>query len=315
MLYPEWRIGRGYEDRWPQIRVEKPPELLEKMGVWIGPPVHFAESRIVKPLKYTPVEVDVKWDHLPPWLKGAPVTLREILPGVPFAVRSRAAQTGVHCTFSFVEGNKAKIDIAVYGGRPLKIKEGQEIGCFFYPCKERLITGKNLVDSIGNELSIDGEYRKDWVLVDEEGRIISIDEDTATGIGLRLKEERYYPEKGEPINILGNVPGGIGYREYLDNYVLVKIPKGERRGFWVTETRAGLYLPFNHTGLLNPGVYRTFGEMKMIKDDRYRHVGSPVLKGGETNWPIRAEIINGEGEFYGNMWVIMRLYSGKDVSF
>jgi len=319
---PLFKGERGLYEPWPRI-----PEsnVLKDLGVWISPEICSAEEKIIGHGHNT-LLVHLSSEHFPPWLEH--ITYEEALPSLPVAIRSRAAQLGVDCplvTCVGIEGERirAEMNLRVYGQRPLIIHSGHEIGCFFQASPKRLLTDEALVGSIGNRISLDGTYGKDWILIGPDYNPIPLDSNQAIGLGLRLEPERYYPEKGEPVDILGKLPLGYqSYREFLDNEVLIEIPENDQPPFWVTQTACSMYIPPGYTGILNPHVRTITAD----GDDIFpEHVRSTLIKGGETNWPIRIEIISPpliekdqtlpDFASYREMWALIHFFSSKHPTF
>lgn len=277
---------------------------------WVGEDFVSAEDKIIKPQQVSHLILSFKPENLPlPFLQLKPIAEAVGMELDIFtSIRSRGTQAGFILTHSSEEeivsavpGESAqlKMGIRVLGGRPIGIREGQRIACFYSPMRLTPLDGQEIIVEKHwhpGGLEALGEYNQDWFFVDKNAQPLEYKQfSEAVALGLPLKPELFYiPQGEEPIYIFDERIRD--FRSFLDTQLLQPIPPGTRPEFLVGETRAGMRLRTFFDGV--PYCYLFFNGV-LGRDVWSRKRGivvseqlqSTLIRCDQTeDWPIRVEL-------------------------
>lgn len=305
---------------------------------WVGEDFVSAEDKIIKPQQASHLILNFKPENLPlPLLQ-----LKLIVEAVGMeldlftSIRSRGTQAGFIFTHSseeeivsVVPGESAelKMGVRVLGGRPIGIREGQRIACFYSPMRLTSFDGQEILSEKHwrpGGFEILGNYNQDWFFVDKNSQPLEHQQYAeAVALGLPLKPELFYiPEGEEPIYIFDeNIPDS---RSFLDDQLLQPIPPEARPEFLVGETKAGMRLKTFFDGLsyshliFNGVLGRDVWSRKrgIVVSEQLQ---STLIRGDQTeDWPIRVELWPYEPNLHlypEDLYVTLKIYRSWRDSF
>lgn len=207
------------------------------------------------------------------------------------------------------------------GPRTLLGEAGDGVANVYTEIGANLLSGKTLRNTIGNGISIDGTYGKDWSFIDDEGNLQHANSAQIGGLALRVSNARYGVTAGPPIHVFDKHI--TDYRGYLSKHrILMPIQPGDNPDFWVGETTAPI--------TIDPGINALLYDLMAGGGSLFQTL-SFHIKGGQTNgWQIRVEACADSGmmdigplsfgedadnqepvDYERDLWVRMNIYQDK----
>lgn len=218
---------------------------------------------------------------------------KDLLDKLEICTRSRLAQFGIEIPAderekiinSLKTGNKDCLALSIYNHseRGFEINNGLGLGRLL-ALNGRGLEGEDLIRLIrGNKIKIGGRENRDWWrVVDESQNMIGI------GMALNMSRDKRLslPNDEELISINGKI---VSPREQADS--LLESLREVKKTAWIGETEAPLTLGEGLYGVVSSKVGRREGQQIKIYHES-RHLNSVLLRGnGDTDWPIRTEIV------------------------
>lgn len=262
-----------------------------KDGFWIGPDVATPVKRTILPGNLV---------HLPVAFTDVPEIFARLDPAAFFyagvSTRSRWAQLGleVHETASIAIAESltpirqepldpyryaAVVPVLNLSTRPIHVPEGSKLFRLFFYNAGSWMRGEELLENVSSgSIRLSGEPGEDWLLHERVDGIL---------LSLNSNMRRWIPPdlpNATPLTISDRT--GVDYRRIADSY-LRPITPSRSPILWLTETSSVVTLDPSVHALIDFVLFR---KGKMLPAKLVTHVNSRLIAGGETNWPLRAEI-------------------------
>ncbi|MBI4130624.1 hypothetical protein HY468_04860 [Candidatus Roizmanbacteria bacterium] len=258
-------------------------QQLTELGILFhGTDVEIAHDQIIEPGTKVRITACAGHGSLPPIDYRNQLT--RFVGRLNFSTRSRLAVAGldVYVDPTGDDGHEIACTAQLYGNRPIVIKNGEGIGCFYSLHGAAILTGHDLFVALTNgSVEIAGEQGRDWMYVNEAGELVEeADGSMVAAVALRIADESW---QVAPATIPYVIPQTPRFREQYFRDGLLQVSNGSIDRFCIARTAASISMEDQCNGCLARTV--------SFHGETTRQINSLLIKGKETKgWPLLLEL-------------------------